>query len=448
MLTGAMPRSGGDYVYISRILSAPLGFGASIAFFLFGAAFAGGQNAWFTVSLALTPYLSAIGATSKNSGLISFASTLTQPLPSIAIGTVMVIMLFVFLLIPTSALHKVLFWLFVVGFIGYPILYVAALGASSHAQFVTAFNNYATANGYNTSFTGIINSAKSAGASIIAPTLGATIVAIPLAYATLGVPAPAIYVAGEIKRATRQVPLALFLGLAVIALSTAVMGYLTYNVFGYNFMSATGYYGFSGAPGYPLPSAPYPDYFLAILYPNLAFNIFMLISVVCWELIVMALVGLVATRVLFVWSFDRMVPSSLSELSSRFRTPVKAGVIVAIIAEVFLVATAYSFLTTYISLIIAQTGIFLFSMISAVTFPYLRKNIFATSPPFVKRRVGGIPLIAIFGLIGALALLVNFYFIFTDPVVSGFSVGSLIVVVVTYMLPGFCQKYQKIRECG
>jgi APA family basic amino acid/polyamine antiporter len=188
------------------------------------------------------------------------------------------------------------------------------------------------------------------------------------------------------------------------------------------------------ASGYPLPSAPYPDYFLAILYPNLTFNVFMLISVVCWELIVIALVGLVATRVLFAWSFDRMIPSSLSELNSRFNTPVKAAVVVAIIAEIFLAATAYSFFTTYISRIIAQTALFFFSMVSAVVFPYFKKSIFSNSPTLVKRTVGGLPLIVIFGFLGVVALSINFYFIFVDPVVSGFSVGSLIVVLVTYLI--------------
>ena len=434
MFAGAMPRSGGDYVYVSRTLSSALGFAASVSFFLYGLTFAGGQNAYFTVTLGIAPYLAAIGSTSGNSGLVSLSQTILQPGPLIIVGSIMIIALFVFIMMPTSALHKLMIYVFIISFIGYPILYVLALAASSHSQFVSAFNAYGSQAGLNVTYAGIIAQAKTAGATISVPSLAGTIAALPLAYATLGVPQSGVYVGGEIKRASRQVPVGLLSGLFVIAIATAVMGYLTYGVFGYDFISATAYYGFSGASGYPLPGSPYPCYFLAILYPNQVFQWFMLISVVTWELLVMALVGLVATRILFAWSFDRVGPSSMADISPRFGTPLKAGIVTAILCFVFLLFTVYSFLTSYVSLIMAQTSLYLLTMISAIVFPYVRKDMFNRSIPTVTRKVAGVPVMSILGVLGAIALAINFYWLFAAPAVSGVSPISALVVVATYLI--------------
>ena len=102
MFSTVMPRSGGDYVYISRTFLPPIGFAATFVFWLYGLTFAGGQNAYFTVSFGLSPYLGAIRATSGIPSLVTLSQTLMQPVPLVAVGTVMLLVLFVFMLIPTT----------------------------------------------------------------------------------------------------------------------------------------------------------------------------------------------------------------------------------------------------------------------------------------------------------------------------------------------------------
>jgi amino acid transporter len=432
MFSAVMPRSGGDYVYISRTFLPSIGFAASAVFWLYGLTFAGGQNAYFTVSFGLAPYLGAIGSVGGNPGLVSFASSLTQPIPLVAVGTIMLGVLFVLMLVPTSVLHRVLLGSFIVAFAGYPILFVITLAFTSHGAFVTDFNNHVTTLGLNTSYDAIIASAQKAGASLPPVTLAATLAALPLAYATLGVPNSGVYFGGEVKRATRQVTYGLIACLLVIAGSVAAMGYLIYSVFGYNFIAATSY--LSNVGGYPLPVAPYVNYFLAIIYPNPAFNWFMLLSVLAWQVIVMALVGLVATRILFAWSFDRVVPSAMSDISQRFHTPVKGAVVVTVACWIFLVATVYNFLGSYVNLVFAQAALYLITMVAATTFPFLKKGIFNQSNSWATKKVGGLPLMSLFGGLGAAVLLVNFYYLFTDPAVSGYSLNSFLIIVATYLL--------------
>jgi amino acid transporter len=437
MFAASMPRSGGDYVYVSRSISPALGFATGLIFFVFLSIFSIGQNAWFATTTVLAPGLAGIGSTTGNQGLVSlsaYISNASNIYPTLAIGFVLLVVTFLLLLIRTSVLHKVILGLFAIAFLGYPILYVLLLAGSSNGQFISAFNSYAAQASLNTNYTGIIASAQKAGATIVSPTLGASLAALPIIYATLAFPQSAAYVGGETKRATRNLPLALIAGLLVICASTAIMGYVTYNVFGYNFISATSYYGFSGAPGYPLPAAPYTDYFLAILYPNAALNWFMLVSGIAWELLLMITFGLMGTRAIFAWAFDRMIPGAFADVSERFHTPVKATIITVFGGLVFLYLTTLSFLGTYDNSIVAWTSGYIIVMIAAILYPFANRRLFEQSPTFVKKKLGGFPLMTLFGALGLLSLLVVFYYLLVDPAVSGATNTGIEIIVIGYVV--------------
>lgn len=437
MFAASMPRSGGDYIYVSRSLSGALGFAVGIVFFVFLAVFSIGQNAWFATYTVLGPGLAAIGSTTGNPGLVNLSSYITNSanvVPTLLIGLALLIVTFLILLVPGRALHRIMLGLFVVAFLGYPILYVGVLATATNSQFISAFNAYALNNGLNTSYNGIIAAAQNAGAVIHSPTILASLAALPIIYATLAFPQPAVYVGGETKRATRSLPIALIAGLLVICGSTAVMGLVTYNVFGYNFIAATSYYGFSGVAGYPLPAAPYTDYFLAILQPNAAFNWFMLISGVAWELLLMVTFGLMGTRAIFAFSFDRILPASFADVNSKLHTPVKATVLTVFGGLVFLYLTTKSFLGTYDNSIVAWTSGYVIVCIAAIAYPFVAKRLFDQSPRMVTRRIGGLPLMSVFGIIGTLALCVVFYYLLVDPAVSGATTTGLVVIAVVYII--------------
>ena len=222
--------------------------------------------------------------------------------------------------------------------------------------------------------------------------------------------------------------------MGVICATIAIMGYYTYNVFGYDFVSATGYYFNSGAPGYPLPAAPLTDYFIAILYPNTAFNWFMLISGIAWELLLMLTFMVMATRFLFAGAFDRVLPSGLAHVSDRFHTPTTATILSALLSIFFLVASTYSFVGTFISGSIGWTSGYLLILISAIAFPFIGKGVFEQSPNWVKARIGGFPLMSLLGIIGTIVVGYIFYDMFVFPSISGASFTASGVVLAFYVI--------------
>ena len=433
-LAVGMPRSGGDYVYVSRALSAPLGTGVAFVFMIFFAMFSYGQNAWFTVTTALAPGLAVLGYDLNSPVVANLGNVVTQPNIAIVIGIFMLLLTFVLTLIPTSALHKSFLILSPIALIGYPIIYIVMLATSSNAAFQTAFNTYAAA--YGTSYQGIINSATTAGAVISPFSVSMSVAALPIVYATMAFPNSAVYTAGEIKQPLRSMPISLGLGVLVICISTYLMARVTYGIFGFGFIQATAFYGFSGASGYPLPAPPFTNLFFGILFPNGLLNAFMLISAVSWELILMITNAFIASRLLFSLAFDRVIPAGFADISERFHTPVKANIIALIGAFLFLVATAYSFLGAYVNSIVGWTSVYLIVMLTCVLFPFLKKQLFESFPESAKRRVGGFPLMSIAGIFGTIALVIVFYYLFNSPVV-GISSGSLLgtgIVILVYVL--------------
>src|SRR5579864_6433875 len=79
----AMPRSGGDYVFVSRTLHPFLGWSQGMWLIFFWIGF----NAWFALTFALPVALSTIGAATGQNGWIDLSSNLLASFPILGITT-------------------------------------------------------------------------------------------------------------------------------------------------------------------------------------------------------------------------------------------------------------------------------------------------------------------------------------------------------------------------
>jgi amino acid transporter len=316
--------------------------------------------------------------------------------------------------------------------LGYPVLYTAVLVFASQPQFIAAFNSYAQQIGVNTSYLGVIESSKTAGATIISPSLVASFAAVPMLTLIVGLANTSAMVAGETKHATRQQPIALIGGMVGASLILAVMAFFTYRVFGYEFIEATGYYAFSGATGWPFPVGPYPNYFEAILVPNVAFNMFMMISGLAWNIVGMIMCALVASRLILAWSFDGVIPYAFSNVNNRFHTPIIASLFVSIGAAIFMVLSVYGLAATFYTGMAGVTTIYIIDMVAAIFFPFTAKSVFEQAPGFVRKKIGALPVVSLLGGIGFIVIVAVFYLLATMPAAGGLLEIFTAMIIVLY----------------
>jgi amino acid transporter len=110
---------------------------------------------------------------------------------------------------------------------------------------------------------------------------------------------------------------------------------------------------------------------------------------------------LLAVRIIFAWSFDGVTPTKLATISEKTGSPNYALAVVAVIGLVYVILSNF-FANVLTFLAYTTSGIFLsISLvgIAGILLPYKHKDLFQQSPPNVQRKLGGVPVIAILGVI-------------------------------------------------
>jgi amino acid transporter len=119
-----------------------------------------------------------------------------------------------------------------------------------------------------------------------------------------------------------------------------------------------------------------------------------------------------ASRYVFAFSFDRILPSSFADINARLHIPIKATLVTLVVGAVLVAFTAY---TSYIGALLNTTTIWsivwIIVGISAIVLPIRRKDLSKGLP-------GGPRVLQIFGFLSVVAMAITFYFAVTTPAVG------------------------------
>jgi amino acid transporter len=178
-----------------------------------------------------------------------------------------------------------------------------------------------------------------------------------------------------------------------------------------------------------LPVLPNLTLFTGLLTNNPIIVWFIGIGVVAGFLVVAPQSMLTNSRILFSYSFDRVAPSAFADINDRWHTPVKAVLVSAIGGEIFLFFLTSGVTSSYAFLLYSYAGLatiafaFSFMAISAILFPYRRKDMYESTSP-VKRKILGVPVITWLGIV-ALAYVVGTVGYYSYAYQFYFGAGSL-----------------------
>jgi amino acid transporter len=292
----------------------------------------------------------------------------------------------------------------------------------------------------------VINTAKAAGYDPTGATNGfdwyQTLGTLVLTMIPLGYGFWSIVVMGEIKDA-KVVKLAMYAiygSIVVTGLSFIAIYMLLQNV-GPQFYNSFFYLYDNGNP--LISKMPFTPNFvtLALIASNNWFVDLLLTLGVFLNLFnLMVVLYIVGSRVMFAQTLDRLLPSKLADLKTRYVTPLYSLLVYLAGSAVFLyLAVYYPFIFFYTTASVAAVLLaYILAAVSAIIFPRRAKDVYLAAP-ISKYNVGGVPLITILGILSLIfnAMLIYFYIAVPalgviNPIPLGVVVGIYVVLSVYY----------------
>ncbi|MDH3670415.1 MAG: APC family permease [Gammaproteobacteria bacterium] len=452
LLAGAMPRSGGEYVYNGRILHPAIGFMANWGFTWSQFLGIGIYTQW-TVNYALAVSFATLGHGLGSKALLDAGIFIQKPWPSFIFGTCVLISVVLVLLAGTRFLRRFLNVFFVIATVGTLMTLFVFLG-SSRDEFIAAFNAFmaSTTDIKEDAYNVVIQLAKEKGWIPTAQTFGAVLLALPLGYWVYIGFTYSSYVGGEVKEPQKTQTYGIIGSLAFgFILYMIIMG-AYYSVVGTEFNNAAAYLEYN-TDANPLPVFGVLNFFAGVLTTNPIVLFFMGISFFLWFYLLLFVMVSICVRNMFAWSFDQIMPVALTKVTDKTRFPWAATIVVAILAWVLLWASIFTPLFDYIFNYIAIFAIaFWITSFAAMLLPFRKPELFQSAPDMVKRTVLGVPLITIAGVVNFVLFSLILYSSYTlpafsgpvGPVAIGFVLGIYIVGLIIYYVVASIRKKQGV----
>jgi basic amino acid/polyamine antiporter, APA family len=399
MFSSAIPRSGGDYTWISRSLSPPLGFMSNLSW-NFWVAFFIGTYAVYTASYGISPLLRLWAARLNDPGLISTINWFNSRSGVLTIGLVIVVLSGVFLSFGRGlgTFARVQRWAFVVWFVGTIIIPMIVMFVTSKAAVESRLNHYVHALGGPGGAVGKLVTAGAYHAPPFSFLHSLTMVTLP--FYTMAFLFASVYFGGEIKRGKRSnllsIPGAHFISAICILLLTVA------------FLSTVGMplladMGVVTPSKYGLTFAPLYTELAGLVSGNIIVATIIMVGMIVMLIIFVPQTMLMLSRNIFAWSFDRLLPDKLGEVNPRTHSPIYAvGVVTVIgIASVFILA--FNSGLTFLVGLLGLTFTYLAVGVAGIVFPYRRKDVFEASP--YNQRFHGVPVMSIVSAVALVAML-------------------------------------------
>ena len=387
-LIAAMPRAGGDYVWISRVLGGGTGFVLAVAGWWF--------ILWLWVPIyanilnveVLGPLAAIVG---WHSGVTWFASH--TGIFVLSVATALIASLFIALGIRTYA--KIQRWCFIGGVVGLAVMMVVLL-VNSKSGFISAFNAqskslYGVSNAYAKTMAAGTKGYAPPGLGAFA--FGSTLFLIPMmAFFNLWSNWGATLY-GEVRGASDFRKNIYAMGGALVATTIAaiILFLLFAKTFGWSFYEASNSAFWLGTT--PTGTWYYPATLVAAFFHSRVVSFIFIAVMSLWFFGWVGTVFLSSTRVIFATAFDRVLPETVARVG---RNGVPWAALALMLVPSLGISALYAYNSTFATytldatLVIAVT--FLGSALAAAVLPYRKPEIYNASP-IARYKVAGVPLI-------------------------------------------------------
>ncbi|GAA0382004.1 APC family permease [Microbispora corallina] len=428
--SAAMPRSGGDYVFVSRTLHPVLGFLLSWSQGLWMIFFWIGFNAYFALTFAVPAALATLTSVTGQQVWLDMSNALlgrhdllgvTTQWWVLGLGTVITVGFGVLIVLGGQRYWRWQKVLFAIAGVSLLVSFLLLLFAGGNIT--GGWDDFAARN-HGLTFDQIIPAAQQAGytGNGAGFSLTDTLLMLPWVFFVVGYAQGSAQIGGEIKRASKTQYRAMVGGVLINGLALALLTVVLTSHVSADWLGSLGYLAGSAPDKLGLPAGLPPGFnFLAAL---LTHNVFLLLLIgvgfVIWAVMGTPLSIMQSTRYMLAWSLDRTVPQKLGDVSERFHTPVKAIALCVVTGEIALVALVNWSDASLLGALLAQILAFIVVALAGVVFPYRLRDVWESAG---GRRLFGVPVVALAGAGGVVALgALMITFVANDTINSMFAV--------------------------
>lgn len=420
LFAGMYPRSGGEYVFLSRTLHPLVGFALSFSF-AFWQMFYFGLNGAFLAQFAISPTLAGIAVQAGNAGLLDLANWFSTPEGLFIAGAAMIAVMSFLHLRGAGVYFRWQRWASFAAMASLALTVVVLLLAAAGAfDFKANFDGLAGVGAYDK----VLADGQASGVLPAAPfSLGETMNYILWPAFSIWFAITATSFSGEVRNVGRGMLVGIVGSQILTGLVFVVLMFLYRAAFGNDFVLAS-------AAGVPLDAPPFVPFFTAIAGGNVVLSILMSVWVIAIALFVGGTVVPYATRALLAWGIDGMAPSALADVNDRYHSPHWAIAVTAVVGLGVLALYAFTDLLTIVSGFFAFALSFGVVCLWAIAFPYVRREQFENSP--IAKRVAGVPVLSLAGILGGAFSLFGIYRLTQDAVFTldrGIAVGGAFAVL-------------------
>lgn len=456
-LSTALPRSGGDYVFQSRVFGGGVAFTVVMSGFVIWILQWVALSGWLLSYLGFAPLFLGLGATLGNAAMSGIGVWFTTSngiiITSILNGLASMLLLVSGFKNYVKFQH-VMWWGTLLAF----AVMFFVLFTTPPSVFVERLNAFSVASGGSSNFyQTAVDAATSAGVDLNPPfSLLATILVAPIAWTSLQWATYSAQQNGEIKDARNfkaqsfiMVGSLVFTGL-LLALLAVGLERLAGSEFLY--VAGSGYWagvseatinGFYLWPNIIAVAVTGSPLVVLIIGLGYVLNSFQIVNN-CY-------IGM--TRVMVAMSLDRLLPEWVSRVHEKLHTPVNAHI--AYFLASIPVILAYNLVPTWVSLTLGVTFacgyVFVVTCLAAALLPYRAKDLYEASPG-AQYKLGNMPMVTVISAIGTvvggvmvLLFMFNDALGLTSQLAYTIVGGVLLVSLLWYFLAKNSQKSKGIN---
>jgi amino acid transporter len=425
-LASTMPRSGGDYVYVSRVLGPAWGmmsnFNTTMWWFFYG-----GVPSAFLARYGLAPFFRTMGIFTGNLQLIEVGNWFASPVGMFTFGTLLIATLVFVFSRGMKSFFRIQNTLIILAILSTALNALVFVGKTP-ADVMEAFNKYVGPLAGNMQISEyVLQAASEAGFALEPFSLRSTLLAMTWIYLNLSFMQSSAYIGSEVKDARRlqlwSMPATLFLVGVGVLISVLLVG----KAAGYDFLGSLSWVdpaelGMSSTPLYTELGAYVSGSGILAFLITFGF--------IFWSYAWLPGQIINGSRNILAYSIDGLFPTWFRRVHPKLHTPVNALLTMGIMS---ILALAIYVFTPYFATLVGIFGFILsFTMVSiaAILLPYRLPDVFETSA--VNQRIAGIPVISIIGVLSVISCVIMAWAYINDPM-SGLTPPMIAFNVVVFL---------------